>query len=292
MQACARAIAVCVLCLVLAAPAEGSTQVVTFPLRAEARSAASTVATNAVLGVAVTATGQLLRGNFSYGELVRGAAGGVTLFAGKRLAVERFAGAGLLARQANAVGASLVQNAARGNGTISALALPVGPVRLYVSTSGGHRIHPRLDLATAVAAVYAGTRANMQWDAVSSLSAGAIVFRTEGAVGGSMTAAEHSAGVLWITADESAWNDERSHAQLLFGHERVHVLQYDFAQHALGHPLQSWIVAKLPAMAGVSRYLDLGMVMPLWGLANAVVPYVDRPWEREARVLERRPPIW
>src|SRR5688500_10942351 len=86
---------------------------------------------NALLsGVTAGVIQELRGGSFSDG-FARGALGGVVIYAGKRVAMDRFAGAGLLGREVAAVGTSMVRNAADGVGLLDRVVLPVGPVRVY-----------------------------------------------------------------------------------------------------------------------------------------------------------------
>ena len=256
----------------------------------DAHTQITTLGINTALGVVVVGAGQLLRREPSAAGLWRGALGGGVAFAGKRVAVEPFYGAGLLGRQLHAAGTFLVDHAARGAESSPLLMLPVGPVRLHVRISEGLEVRPRFDLASGMATVYAATRPGMHWDATASLSAGALVFRTKGRTAGSDASGTHSAGVLWIEADEADWR--AGSARRLFAHERVHVLQHDLAQALVGLPLQGALKARAPALAPLMEHVDFGLVMPLWGAANALVPYAQRPWEREASLLMRRPAPW
>jgi hypothetical protein len=247
---------------------------------------------NTALGVSVTGTRQLLRGQFSLSDIFFGALGGSLAFAGKRVAVECFHGAGLIGRQINALGTSLVDNAGSGQGAMTTLTFPLGPIRLHLRRTDRLRVQPRLDLASTVVTFYAATRPGMRWDPSASLSAGAMVYRTRGRVGGLATSAMHSAGVIWIEADEDQWEDLGSYARELFAHERVHALQYDLAQHWIGRPLQETLQKAVPAFDPIGRHLDLGLTLPLWGVANEIIPYQHRPWEKEAQLLMYRPPLW
>lgn len=265
------------------------------PLRAEpdhSRAQLKALGINIVLGASWTTARQLIKGRFSPSATLAGALGGGLAFTGKRVAAERFYGAGLVGRQVNAIGAALVGNAASDRGLLSTVAFPIGPVRIYVERSDKLRIQPKLDLASSIVTIYAATRPGMRWDPSASLSAGALVYRTRDRYGGPSTSAKHSAGVIWIEVDEDHWQADSHYAQFLIGHERVHVLQYDLAHHLIAFPLQESLVGWLPALAPVDQYVDLGLVSPFWALANGIIPYEHRPWEREAAILMWRPAIW
>jgi hypothetical protein len=71
----------------------------------------------------------------------------------------------------------------------------------------------------------------------------------------------------------------------VLAHERVHVLQYDFALAAWGEPAEAWLLAPLPGGARLDRYLDFGLPLLPWAAANLVIPHDYRPWEQEADYL-------
>lgn len=91
-----------------------------------------TAGINALLGGATAAGMRLIRGESaseSWSAFWTGTLGGGVTYAGKRVAVERFGGAGFLGRELATVGGSMVRNASAGRGVLEELVLPVGPVR-------------------------------------------------------------------------------------------------------------------------------------------------------------------
>ncbi|HEY0038425.1 MAG TPA: hypothetical protein VGB66_17125, partial [Longimicrobium sp.] len=117
-------------------------------------------------GLVQTARGGSFRDGFT-----RGAAGGVGVYAGKRIAVAPWSGAGFVGRQVASVGSSVVWNAGAGRPSFEEVALPVGPVRLYLRTSGqGPRVHARVDAVAVMATAYAASRPELEWDPGRSLS--------------------------------------------------------------------------------------------------------------------------
>lgn len=230
---------------------------------------------NALLGGMTAAAGRILRGEPAWGSFWKGAAGGGAIYAGKRVAVEGFDGAGLLGREIASVGSSVVRNAARGGTVFEEVVLPVGPVRLYWSADG---VMPRLDVATVAATAAMMVSYDARIDPLASLSNGAVVLR-----GHSLTPGLSSAGAILT------WEDmPRTEGPRLLAHERVHILQYDQAFHLWTEAPERWLVRQSPVGSRVLDHLDfgglaLGMRMGL----NTAMDYESRPWEREAYLLSQ-----
>lgn len=261
-------------------PATGS------DLRSGASGELSTLALNAAVGGLTAGLARAVHGKSFLRGFVRGAAGGTLSYAGKRVAVERWAGAGLLGRQVNAVGGSVVANAAAGRGALEQVVFAVGPVHVYVDRSAGTAIRPRLDLVSTASLAYALTRSGSHLDLGQSLSAGAPVFYTEGS---DAPEGEHAAGVIRVTATRASWEAQGELAVTVAAHERVHVLQRDFAMQVFAVPVQHRLLRTFPGGAVLDRYLDLGLQDALSVGLSAAVPYRQRPWEREAYFLSNRP---
>lgn len=60
------------------------------------------------------------------------------------------------------------------------------------------------------------------------------------------------------------------------------------AARAFEMPLETSILNKILGGSTVHRFVDLGLNVPLLSVLNGAVPYINRPWEREARTLARR----
>src|SRR5512134_3652706 len=133
---------------------------------------------NALLGGLSSGIMQELRGGSFRRGFTRGFLGGSVIYVGKRLAVERFEGAGLLGRQIGAVGGSMVRNAGDGEGVLERLYLPLGVARLEVHTPT-RRLQLTPDLTAIGWTVWAITQAELEFDRSASLSAGTPVFRTD-----------------------------------------------------------------------------------------------------------------
>lgn len=239
----------------------------------------ATAGVNALIGGVSAAALRLVRGEPVGDAFWQGAVGGGVAYAGKRVAVERFYGAGLVGRELTSVGGSITRNATAGRGLLEELVLPVGPIRLYVSDAG---VTPRLDLATVIVSGAFMAAYDARFDPAASLSSGTLVFRGASPMPG-LTAA--GATVVW--ADMPASEGPR-----LMAHERVHVLQYDQMFLSWGEGLERWVAGKAPPRLGLNgllEYVDLGVgglgVQAALGLA---MDYHARPWETEAYFLAQR----
>ena len=234
-------------------------------------------AVNALLGGVTSAALRFVRGEPAWDAFWQGALGGSLTYAGKRVAVERFYGAGLVGRQLGSVGGSIVRNAAAGRGMLEELVLPAGPVRLYISERG---VTPRLDVATVITAGAFMLNYDARLDPGASLSAGALIFRGDTPMPG-LT----GAGAMVVWPDMPASEGPR-----LMAHERVHILQYDQLFLSWGEGLERWTARQAPpGLGGILDHFDFGL-SPLGirtGLALAL-DYRARPWETEAYFLAQR----
>lgn len=216
-----------------------------------------------------------------------GALGGGVAYIGKRVAIERWDGAGIVGREIGAVGASIISNAAANAPLLSRVVLPAGPLRFYARLDGGLDVDVKLDLAAAVVTAYAAQRTGARLDFASSLSVGAPVFFTE-SHSYSASRGVHAFGVVMVEATQAEWDSSSETAAMIVAHETVHVLQHDFALQAWGVPAQRWLLERIPGGPLLHRYVDLGLHSILWAGLNAAVPYDSRPWEREAYFLSGR----
>lgn len=243
-----------------------------------------TLAINALLGGLVGGVARLHHdGNFGAG-FTRGLAGGTVVYAGKRVAAERWSGAGFLGREVSAVGASMIANAGEGVPVLSKATLPLGPVLVQVGARTGSESRVRLYVPGVAAMGYAWST-GMRLDARESLSSGAPVFhRPAGLVSGGV----HVAGITLYETTPAQWQDGSGRFEEMTAHERVHILQHDFAVQVFGRPIQRRALSRVPGGAKLDRYLELGFQYPIWIGASAAIPYGERPWEKEAYFLSAR----
>ena len=246
---------------------------------------------NSLVGGLSAGLAQSARGGSFRDGFTRGAAGGAGVYAGKRIAVERWPGAGLLGRQVASVGASVVWNAGSGRPSLEQVALPAGPVRFYVRTSGtGPRVQARVDALSLAATAYALTRPELAWDAERSLSSGTMVFLARDH--SMRLAGEHAAAVAYpgtVVLGAVRATDAYSLAEY-FAHERIHVIQADQMFLGVGRPLQEAAAARVPGGRAFSRWVDVDVTAAvLAGLASLlpIQPH-ERPWEVEAIYMAPR----
>ena len=237
----------------------------------------ATAGANALLGGATAALHRAIEGESIWEALWQGAVGGGLAYAGKRVAIEDFYGAGLLGREVTSVGGSMIRNASAGRDLLEELVLPVGPLRLYISGQRG--VVPRVDLSTLVASGAFMATYDARLDLVASLSAGALIYR-----GSSPMPGLTSAGATVVWSELPAAEGPR-----LMAHERIHILQYDQMFLSWGEELERWAVRKAPGFAGVLDHVDLGVTaLGLRTGLSLALDYHARPWEAEAYFLAQR----
>lgn len=244
------------------------------------------VAVNALVGGLTAGLTQRVRGGDFLDAFVGGAGGGAVAYAGRRLAVQRFDGAGLAGRQLSALGVSMARNAGEGRPSLERLMFPLGPLHLHVDRSSGVRVRPKVHLLGLAQAGRLALYEETELDWRLSLSAGAPVFRAPGRT--LRFEGEHAAGLVVhgsiVLGESREINDAR-----LFAHERVHVLQSDFAFLTLSDPVEAWLVDAVAPARVLYRYVDLGATAWVLGIGLSRwidLAYDDRPWEIEARFLE------
>lgn len=238
-------------------------------------------AVNALLGGGTAAVGRAVRGEPIHDAMAEGAVGGLVAYGGKRLAAEDFFGAGLLGRQASAVGTSVVRNATDGRPPFSRLEFPVGPVHLHTGGPRGWELRPDALDAINLGIHVARTDYRFLWG--ESLSAGALVVeRTTGDSPGRL--GEAAGGFIRI--DRLPERQRRS----TLAHERVHVLQDDFLDMAWFRRAERWALARAFGEESVALRVD-------WDVLASTVFTVGRevggrsatwPLEVEAEYLERQ----
>lgn len=237
---------------------------------------------NALLGGLTGAVGQWLGGGSFADGFTVGVAGGVVAYAGRRVVVSEFDGAGLLGRQIGAVGGSMVANAAAGRGPISRIELPLGPMILRFEPAQTLVPQPRLLLYDAIWLASGLLESRLELDAWESLSSGAPVLRAPRHDFDTGAAGHYIGGLIVLP---------RRSAATTLPHERVHVLQFDYFRQLWGDPLEDWALDKLPwAVPGLHLVQPGVGVTVLWSALRlrSVWEAEDRPWEIEANFLEDR----
>jgi len=227
-------------------------------------------------------------GSFAEGFFV-GALGGSVGYVGKKIAAKGFDGAGFLGRQIGAMGASMTRNGASGEAFFSHLLFPIGPLYVHLDRSGEQaRWWAKVDAPALLTAGYLALHPDATVDWGSTLSSGAFVFRS-----GRGWFLGQEAGVVGQTAAGTIILDEADGRDLdrTLRHERVHILQADFAFHTLGDPLESWLLDKGAITRRVHRVFDFNLLIPVGATAlmrGLGLAYVDRPTEAEALFMSGR----
>lgn len=287
-----RQVALAALLMSLAAPT--GAQEITVPRRDETPrwiGHFTVLAGNAAVGALTAGLLQKLRrGSFQDG-FTRGALGGSVVYLGKRVAVEHFAGAGLVGREIAAVGTSMVRNASDGLPTVSRLFVPLGPlpVRLDLDLRGGLALRPRLDVTQLAWVSWGLLESRLGLDPAESLSSGAPVFR---AVQRGIISDDEVIG--GFAASRSIFLSDPAVVGIvspghLLAHERVHVLQQDFVLTAWSEPLTGAVLGRFGAGRRMERYVAWDALDWVLGTVRNLffTPETERrfPVELEARFL-------
>lgn len=237
---------------------------------------------NTLLGAVTAGVINRIHGRPFKDAAMAGAAGGGLEFAGKRLAAARFTGAGLMGREVGAVGASAVRNASEGRAAFDELMLPLGPIRFYVRPGGGGLSAVRLSLPEAATLIWAATHPDLRLLWGESFSSGAPVFEAPGrTIRIDRVEMANGVAVNGVIVLEGRW---REGPRFILAHERVHVLQRDFAGHAWSGPFDRWVLDRTDLTSALGRWVDPGLlVFPIYALG-----FVSDMVEGEAEFLETR----
>ena len=243
---------------------------------------------NVAIGAVTAGLYQLARGGPVLPAVRTGGIGGALAYAGKRVAVERWSGAGFFGREIGAVGHSLIRNGSDGRGAFDRLILPVGPVRFYVQPDSQSWIQVRADLLSVVYGTMQ-VAAGRPLDGHASLSSGALVFKVTDdplVVGGGQCRSGLTIGSVVVLTDLSGLaTDDRNPT---WAHERVHIGQFDQLFATLSDPAEEWLARRNRAVAGVKRYVDFNIVSLALVIPMVAMDYDHQPWEREAVRLTRQ----
>ncbi len=237
---------------------------------------------NALLGGLTGGVFQEVRGGSFLDGFTRGSLGGSVVYAGKRLGVESFPGAGLLGRQIAAVGSSVVRNAADGRPNLVTVVLPLGPLQVQFSPTGLEPTRVSLDLADTYWILYGFLSPRLSFRPGWSLSGGAPVFEARDArlaPGGDGVNGLTTGGVIFLSTSR----------RRALPHEQVHVIQFDFVSRAWTGRLDEWLMDRLP-VGGLRSSVQADVSFPafLWSSSRLLGPEVLEPLEVEARFLDDR----
>jgi hypothetical protein len=260
--------------------------------QANARAELTVLGINALLGGVTSGTAALVRGRPFVRAFGLGLAGGTLVYGGKRFASwYGVPGSGMAGRVFAAVGASMIRNGAAGRGAFDLVLLPVGPLTLYLRPENDTTHAPvKLSLVRAALLTALVIREDFRLDPGATLHAGTPIFEMRDGVvrqaQGSITVGLAVGGVVMLSDLDDRRLRGRMHRGALIAHERVHVLQDDFAEIAWAGPLEGWLLGQLPGGAWLRRYVEPGLL----GLAGAALALWagggEGPWEREADYME------
>ncbi len=238
------------------------------------------VGINTAIGIVTATAWSLVRGRGLTGGVKRGLIGGAAMGIGRQVAASPFDGSGFTGREISGMGISLITSAGLEHVTLS---FPVGPVRLQLVN--GRDFDWRVNATDAVAAAIRATHTGTRIDLGLSLSSGTFVFRdrrqTFHTSSGEADAAEFFES---ITLARSVFYGT-DHPRVLY-HENVHVLQNDYLADTITNPLEVAMLSRTALGRMLTRHIDPGILsVPTNILANSLVRYSARPWEREAYAL-------
>ena len=239
---------------------------------------------NAAIGAATATVWSLARGRGFKRAVLQGLIGGATIGVGRQVAASPFSGSGFAGRELSAVGISALTSAGSDHTTLS---FPVGPVELQLTD--GKEFDWRVNATYAVAAVVNSVSRTTHIDPTLSLYSGTFVFRdnreTLHTSNGEARGSEFFGG---IKIAKSAFTNSNGTPNVLY-HENVHVLQDDYLAFAVANPIERSILNQTSIGRRITRHIDVGLLsLGFNGLANSIVPYNSRPWEREAYALTPR----
>lgn len=242
------------------------------------------VGINTAIGLATATAWSLIRGHGFAGGVWHGLIGGAAMGVGRQVAASPFDGSGFAGREISAAGISVITSTGTEHLRLS---FPVGPVEFQVID--GRAFDWRVNATYAIAAVVNSARKTTRIDAGLSFSSGTFVFRDERATlhtaNGEATGTEFFGSIKLAS---SAFKDSGGTPNVLF-HENVHVLQEDYLAGAIANPMERTLLDVTDLGRRITRHVDIGLLsLAFNAIANDMVPYASRPWEREAYALTPR----
>jgi hypothetical protein len=224
-------------------------------------------AANVLIGGTAGGLGSVVRGESFWRGFLNGSAGGAAMFAGKCLIAQQKPVTNWLGRASVAIGSSMAANAGAGKPLVSAVVVPLGPLRIY-RDSKTRKTRIKLDLQQIAVGAYMERQARTSFDAALSAKTSALVFVDEIA-----PSAMEVAGVMKV------WSRDNKET---FAHELTHVSQGDFVATTMEDPVEDWLLVRVPGGRFVNRYFHIGIFTPLWAGLNELIETRERPWEKEA----------
>jgi hypothetical protein len=248
---------------------------------------ATLLGANALLGGITAGVWSALRGESFGRAFITGAGGGALGYAGRRVSVLDWQGAGVVGREVTAVGASMVGNAGVGRGALEQIVLALGPARVYVDRSNGTHWRVKLNAYEMYWLLASLRDPALDFQLEASLCAGAPVFVKTGqrvVLDGVELNGYQVGGVVVL----SGITDVGEHRTLV--HERVHIYQSDFIARVWTEPAEDWLMERNHVTRFVHRFVDAGVMDALLrsGLEEAGFRYANSAQEFEAHFLKTR----
>ena len=218
----------------------------------------------------------------------RGAVAGAAIFAGRRIITNAQPAYWWIGREIAAIASSEIANAAQDRPILERAILPIGPIRIHIDRAASRKIQPRFDIVSAIVAGVVATRDGNSFALNESLATGTLAFlspETSDELGQSV------AGVMTISdlIPDGSFPGLQSKRRVM-SHELIHTTQQDFVFNAWSDAAQNAIASKNPLMRSLTRYVDFNLTLPVQVIANSLIEYQNRPWEKEAKKLAQRTP--
>lgn len=268
-------------------PVRVSCQEATRPARGGPPRQFAVVLVNAAIG-AVTATVRArIGGHNATRAFAKGALGGIVHVAGKAIVTSSSSSlAQIPGFVIGGIGTSAVTNAGNGEPLLSNIVLPIGPLRVRM-TSDGPRVRVGVNACEVGALTYLLFKNDVSVNWQRTLSSGTAVFGTNGGrlrvTGVSRVQALTLGGSIVLS--DVAYDPSAS-----MRHELIHVLQQRYVEETIGRTIENailtWSAIRVPAWleVGVTApalfYLDHVSSKPRWGP-------IRRLQEAEAEWFER-----
>ena len=234
-------------------------------------------AVNVALGGVTAGVWRVLTRKPLVAGVVRGAAAGAVVYAGKKIIAEETPLAWWGGRQIAAIASSEISNAAENLPILQRVVLPLGPVRIHLDRLASHKVMPRLDALQSIAIVLFAIHPATRFSAKESFATGEIIFINEN----DRFDGYHVAGVISLSEVLTSAFLSACKRSIL-SHELIHAAQYDFTFTAWSDATQGAISRRLPAAASITRFIDVNLTLPMPYVTNKILKYGDRPWEIEA----------
>jgi hypothetical protein len=244
--------------------------------------------TNIAIGAGTAAIGRVIAKKDPKKSALQGALAGAVIFAGKWLVAQNDDRSNLLGRTIAAVGSSEVREAATGKPYLAQVIIPYGIARLHVNRFSPRPLEIRLDLAATIATFVNACESPKQFQLAKSIKSGVPFFLIDRDKRGGSIKGLQLAGVVTYRVATRFEEQEEEQTKKMLGHELTHVVQSDYLFNAYGSLLEDTLVPRLPAGRTLHRFVDIGIHVPMLLSLNSVIPYADRPWEREAVTLSKQ----